>query len=127
MNRSSGPGSWVGFQAMVGIGVGLDKGDISAIVIFFQALGASLLVSITQSVFTDRVYIELEQYVPSLTRQFVANAGATALVNQAPVGMTAVFVGAVNKALTQSWYVATVATSISVFCAIALGFKKLKR
>jgi hypothetical protein len=96
MNPSSGPGSWIDFQAMVGIGVGLgmqqgcvgvqnglDQGDIPSaisIVMFFQALGASLLISITQSVFTDCVYIDLKQYVPSLTRKFVADAGATALV-----------------------------------------------
>jgi hypothetical protein len=60
---------------MVGIGVGLgmqqgcvvvqnglDQGDIPSaisIVMFFQALGASLLISITQSVFADCVYIDL--------------------------------------------------------------------
>ena len=143
INPSSGPGSWIGFQAMVGFGIGLgmqqgcvvvqnglDQGDIPSaisIVMFFQALGASLLVSITQSVFTECVYIDLKQYVPSLTRKFVADAGATTLVEQAPASMTAVFIGSVNKALTQSWFVTTAATSISAFCAIALGFKKLKR
>ncbi|KAH8899825.1 major facilitator superfamily transporter [Thozetella sp. PMI_491] len=143
LNPQSETGPWFGYQLLVGIGVGLgmqqgavvvqnglDSGDIPtaiSVVTLFQALGSSVMVSVGQSVFAQRVYDQLHSIDPTLTRAAIINSGATEVIRSAPPGQTEAFVEAVNVALTQCFYVAAASASLCCFFSLGLGFKKLQQ
>ncbi|KAL9113975.1 MAG: hypothetical protein Q9227_002110 [Pyrenula ochraceoflavens] len=142
LDSSSGPGKWIGYQILVGAGVGLgmqqgavivqtklEKRDIPtavSAVTLFQALGSAVMVSVTQNVFTSRVYNQLHDLDPGLTRSMIVDSGATEVIKAAPSSEYAVFLNAINNALTQSFYVATAGAAFSGLFGLGLGFKKLR-
>ena len=86
---------WIGYQALVGIGLGLgfqipiivaqasvapeDISAVSAIVLFFQTVGGSLWVSGGQSAFENKLLSSLATNAPGVTRSSVLATGATEL------------------------------------------------
>lgn len=90
----SGSGEWIGYQVMVGIGLGLcmqtavivaqaivDPADLStasAMALFFQLLGGAIWLSVGQSIFTNKLILDLKK-APSIDAASVVAAGATEL------------------------------------------------
>lgn len=143
MTPSSGANAWISYQTMVGIGVGLgmqqsavivqnklDKKDIPtaiSAVTLFQALGSAVMVSVTQNVFASRVYEQVHNIAPAVTRTMIINSGATEIIKMAPTGEYEVFLNAVSLALTQCFYVAAAGAALSGLFGLGLGFSSLDR
>ena len=92
---SSGPGEWLGYQAMVGIGVGLvlqvpvivgqavvktsDLSSVSAMILFFQTMGGAIWVSAGQAGWSNTLLKEVAIRVPDVSPGLVLATGATEL------------------------------------------------
>ena len=99
LNINSGADQWVGFQLLSGIGFGmafqipysslhvvLSDEDIAtgnALVVFFQALGGALAVSIGQNVLSSSLLRQLE-LTPQLDAGRIATTGATNIIAVVP-------------------------------------------
>ncbi|MCJ1311979.1 hypothetical protein MMC25_005653 [Agyrium rufum] len=86
---------WIGYQALAGMGTGfgiqipiivaqasvepIDISATSAMILFFQTIGGSLLVSCGQSAFTNRLVTTVTQNVPGIESSLVISTGATAI------------------------------------------------
>lgn len=88
----------------------------TAIVMFTENLGAAIMISVAENVFTNQLTKNLERYVPSIDPQTVINGGATQLRNEAlPEDYNAVL-NSYNMSLMQTFYVA-----VALSCFSALG------
>jgi len=141
MTAQSGPKEWIGYQALVGIGIGLgmqqgvivvqnrmEADDIPtaiSTVVLFQGLGPTLLVSVTQNVFDQLLYLKLKSLVPDLTTNKIFNSGATEIIKLVPSGEMSEGLSRISSALTQSWYVSVAAASLSILGALGMGFSRL--
>lgn len=90
----SGSGEWVGYQILVGIGLGLcmqnavivaqaivepaDLSTASAMALFFQLLGGAIWLAVGQALFTNKLISDLRAR-PSINAAQVVAAGATEL------------------------------------------------
>ncbi|KIW12121.1 hypothetical protein PV08_09395 [Exophiala spinifera] len=91
----SGSGKWIGYQALVGIGLGLifqipvivgqavvtpsDLSSVSAIILFFQTVGGAIFISAGQSGFTNKMLEEIPKRAPGVDSGLVVATGATEL------------------------------------------------
>lgn len=88
---------WIGYQALVGIGLGLifqipvivgqavvkpsDISSITAMVLFFQTIGGAVFISAGQAGFSNKMLHKLPVYAPTVDRALVLVTGATDLRN----------------------------------------------
>jgi MFS transporter, DHA2 family, glioxin efflux transporter len=86
---------WIGYQALAGIGIGLgfqipvivgqasvspsDISSVSAVMLFFQTIGGSFLVSAAQSAFANRLVSFVPRYAPGVDPHLVVATGASQL------------------------------------------------
>ncbi|KIW98597.1 uncharacterized protein Z519_00258 [Cladophialophora bantiana CBS 173.52] len=91
----SGADKWIGYQALVGIGLGLifqipvivgqaivkpsDLSSVSAIILFFQTIGGAVFISAAQAGFTNKMLHELPIKAPNVDASLVLATGATDL------------------------------------------------
>ncbi|OAP61865.1 hypothetical protein AYL99_04068 [Fonsecaea erecta] len=91
----SGSSKWIGYQALVGIGLGLifqipvivgqaivkpsDLSSVSAIILFFQTIGGAVFISAAQAGFTNKMLHELPIKAPRVDAALVLATGATDL------------------------------------------------
>ncbi|KIW30271.1 uncharacterized protein PV07_06026 [Cladophialophora immunda] len=91
----SGSDKWIGYQALVGIGLGLifqipvivgqaivkpsDLSSVSAIILFFQTIGGAVFISAAQAGFTNKMLHELPLKAPNVDASLVLATGATDL------------------------------------------------
>jgi hypothetical protein len=133
---------WIGYQVIFGAGVGLglqsaftatqtalELADVpigTAIVMFTENLGAAIMISVAENVFTNQLTKNLERYVPSIDPQTVINGGATQLRNEAmPEDYNAVL-NAYNMSLMQTFYVAVALSCFSVLGAVWVQWLSVK-
>lgn len=95
LDADSVSGKWIGYQALVGIGLGLvfqipvivcqatcessDLSSVSAIVLFFQTVGGSIWISAAQAGFANRMLAVLPQKAPGVNPAQVLATGASEL------------------------------------------------
>jgi hypothetical protein len=143
LSPTSGAGQWIGFQLLVGIGIGLGMQQAAVIiqmtmktediplgiaaVTFFQASGPAIMVSVAQNVFNRRLVSSLQSRIPGMTMQEIINTGATNLVNTVPADQRGVVIEAVNSSLTWVWYSCTIIAAISVFGIAGMDWKKINQ
>ena len=141
LQPDSSPGMWIGFQLLLGIGIGLGmqqaavmvqqtlaQEDIPlgiAAVTFCQASGPAIMISVAQSVFSQRLARELEGKVYGLDKSVIYDTGATDLSAMVPASQQSIIVNAVNSALTWVWYSCTIAAVLSVLGAAGMDWRKL--
>ena len=93
LDADSPPSQWIGYQALVGIGVGLvlqipvivcqaisepsDLSSISAIVLFFQTVGGAVWISAAQAGFANTMLKVLPREAPNLNPGLVLATGAS--------------------------------------------------
>lgn len=93
----SGSDKWIGYQALVGIGLGLifqvpvivgqaivkpaDLSSVSAIILFFQTIGGAIFISAGQSGFTNKMTQQLPKTAPGVDVGLVLATGATDIRN----------------------------------------------
>ncbi|RFU34088.1 hypothetical protein B7463_g2247, partial [Scytalidium lignicola] len=92
---STGAGAWIGYQILIGTGRGsvlqmpitaiqslLPAKDVSiatAQVFFCQYLGASVFLSVGQTIFTNSLRSALKTYAPDVDAEYIINVGARAV------------------------------------------------
>ncbi|KEF63583.1 uncharacterized protein A1O9_01561 [Exophiala aquamarina CBS 119918] len=91
----SGSPKWIGYQALVGIGIGLcfqipvivaqavvkpsDLSSVSAIILFFQTVGGAVFISAAQAGFVNKTLKALAVKAPDINPGLVVATGATDL------------------------------------------------
>lgn len=95
LDVDSGSDKWIGYQALVGIGLGLifqvavivcqaivrpsDLSSVSAIVLFFQTIGGAIFISAAQAGFANKMLEQLPLKAPNVDPGLVIVTGATDL------------------------------------------------
>lgn len=138
----SGPGEWIGYQIVFGVGLGLgmqqpliavqaclsteDVATGTAIVIFAQTIGGSIFLLVAQSVFNNRLLGNLVEYVPGVSTSLVSSIGVTGLANAVPDNQKAGVLRAVSEAVTTTLYIPTATAAIAIIAALAMEWKSVK-
>jgi MFS family permease len=141
LTPNSDAGEWIGFQLLVGIGIGLGMQQAAVIVqqtlpqediplgiasvTFFQASGPAIMVSAAQSVFNRRLLARLSVVIPSLSYTEIVNTGVTDLVGLVGENQRGQVVDAVNYALQWVWYSCTIIAVLSVIGIAGMDWRKL--
>ncbi|KAF2016944.1 MFS general substrate transporter [Aaosphaeria arxii CBS 175.79] len=136
LNENSNPAAWIGFQVILGVGVGLcltipimlsqvvvkpqDVATATSLIIFAQSMGSAFLLPVAQAVFQNEIIKSLGQLVPDLDPLFVLAMGAS---NEAISGLPKANVGGVilsyGSALSSTFVIgvpfAGVALIVSLF------------
>ncbi|KAF3223190.1 hypothetical protein TWF191_006472 [Orbilia oligospora] len=93
IDTHSSPAYWIGYQTLTGFGLGvgfqvpilavqtvLEIDDVpigTAVIIFFQTLGAALFVSVAQSIFSNGLKQGLQEFLPEVPPSIFIFSGAT--------------------------------------------------
>ncbi|KAF2839733.1 MFS general substrate transporter [Patellaria atrata CBS 101060] len=141
LTPNSGPAEWIGYQLMVGIGIGLGMQQAAviiqhtlrvediplgiAVVTFFQASGPAIMVSVAQNVFIQRLSQRLGNTVTGLDPHDIISTGATNLRNLVSKEDQATVINAINYALVWVWYTCTILGANSVWGILGMDWKKL--
>jgi hypothetical protein len=141
----TGSPSWIGLQALAGIGVGmgmqqplmavqtvLDISDVptgTAVLIFLQTLGGALFVSVAQNVFSNKLISGIAQYAPGLDPKIVLTIGATNIQTYLAANKPQYLPGVIqayNDALIKAFTVATAMAALSIVGAVTVEWKSVK-
>ncbi|GAP91503.1 putative DHA14-like major facilitator [Rosellinia necatrix] len=138
----TGSGTWIGYQIIFGVGVGLslqqpliavqtvlDIKDVpvgTSVIAFMQTLGGALFVSVGNNVFNNKLIEELGHRVPSIDPKIVLSAGTTNLQKTLPAELVPAVVLSYNNALTTAFIVATALASVAILGAVFVEWKSVK-
>ncbi|RMZ73938.1 MFS transporter [Pyrenophora seminiperda CCB06] len=138
----SGSSKWIGYQFIFGAGFGfgmqqtlvavqtvLPVDDIpigTAIMVFCQALGGALFISVGQNVFTNQLIKNVSSTVPELNPKVVLNVGATELKNVIDPKFLPGVLTAYNTTITQTFYVSVACGAMSIAGAAFVEWKSMK-
>ncbi|KAE8344598.1 hypothetical protein BDV24DRAFT_171614 [Aspergillus arachidicola] len=139
----SGHAQWIGYQFLVGAGVGsglqtafaapqcvLPLEDIpigTAVVIFTENLSAAVFVSVAQNVFSNQLRTNLATYVPEADTSAILSGGATDIENLVPQELYQAVLFAYNKALDQTFYVGVAVSCCAVFGVLGMQWVSVKK
>ena len=142
---NSGPGEWIGYQILYGLGVGfgmqqaliaaqtvLPLQDVpigTSIINFSLTLGGALFISVGQNIFTNRLGANLASSVPNIPTYLILETGATSIkqaVQEIDPGSVDGVLTAYNNALAQTYYVSVAMAALSIFGAVGMEWKSVK-
>ncbi|KAF2405494.1 MFS general substrate transporter [Trichodelitschia bisporula] len=139
---NAGHSKWIGYQFVFGAGVGFgmqqpliaaqtvvalpDVPIATAIMMFSQTLGGSLIISVAQNVFSNQLIKNLARVVPDLPSDIVLKTGATELKHQVPAKFLAGVLSAYNEALSQTFYVGVALSVVGVVGVVAIQWISVK-
>ncbi|KAL2017192.1 hypothetical protein VTK56DRAFT_2512 [Thermocarpiscus australiensis] len=143
LEPGSGAGAWIGYQIVVGAGVGiglqqplmavqtvLDMADVptgASLIVFLQTLGGALFVSVSQTVFANRLVAYVGAYVPQIPDPaFVLGVGATSVQELVDPAFLPGVTRAFNDALTQTFGVFTALSAASIVGAVFVEWRSVK-
>ena len=115
-------------QPMIAVQTVLELKDVptgTAVVVFVQSLGGALFVSVSQSVFQNKLVSSLKELVPQVDPNVVLATGATSIqktFSKYIVGVTQSY----SEALTNAFYVAVAMAAISTIGAVFMEWKSVK-
>ncbi|KAJ5462654.1 hypothetical protein N7475_007598 [Penicillium sp. IBT 31633x] len=143
LEETSGPGEWIGYQILMGMGVGLGMqqpfivvqnvlpdGDIptgTAVITFAQTLGGAVFISVGQNIFQNQFAHSLRVEDPSADVASVLAAGTTTLRKKLPASLLPAVLKSYNTAVTQAFYVGVALAALSLFGTFALEWKSVKK
>jgi hypothetical protein len=138
----TGEGIWIGFQILVGFGIGLgmQQGALAAqtvlsrkdvptgvsLMFFTQMLAGAIFVSVAQNSFDTKLVSGLTQLVHGLSPEEIVNTGATDLRDVVPPGQLRSILVAYNLALREVFVVATSIGCLSIFGALLVEWRSVK-
>lgn len=138
----TGHAKWIGYQALFGLGFGagtqqpsvaaqtiLPRKDVStgaALMMFFQTLGGAVFTSVGNNLFDSQLQRDLAS-IPGINVGSVASAGATALRNMVPSNLLPEVLLGYNDALRNTFYLGTALSAVSIFGALAMEWKSVKK
>ena len=136
LTPGSGAGEWIGYQILVGIGIGLGMQQAAVIVqnffgpddiptaisavTFFQASGPTIMVSMGQNVFDQRLAANLVKTIPGITDKAIFDTGATKLRELVPESERSVVINAINDALSRTWLACLIVSALSIVGVIGI-------
>ena len=141
LKPNSGAGEWIGYQLIVGIGIGLgmqqssvivqhalSKEDIPlgiGIVVFAQTLGPVIMMAVVQTLFDRRLVSELLSQFPQLTSKEVFGVGVTHLTDLVSEDQQNIVIEAINDSLIWVWYSCLIVSACMLFPVIGTKWRKL--
>lgn len=142
LKPDSPPAQWIGYQVVVGVGVGLgmqqplmavqtvlsldDVPTGTSVVVFAQTIGSSILLIVAQNLFTNELLAGLAKEVPSINPAAVLNAGALGVLEDVPETVRHAVLLAYNRAVTTAMYLPTATAAMSIIGALAMEWKSVK-
>jgi hypothetical protein len=135
-------GYWFGYQILLSAGAGLGAQNVMlvaqmavpipdmamaiSILTFTQTLSSAIFLPVGQSVFQNRLVLNLRSIAPGVNSSLVLQSGATSIRdNFAPDELPRVL-EAYNQALVQTFYVAAGASATSILGPIVMEWLSLK-
>lgn len=134
LDSNSGHSAWIGYQALAGIALGLclsvpiivtqrianpaDVSTATAIVLFFQSFGGSLIVSAGNSIFENEVSKTLTSIDPTLNPAIVLAVGSTELRGAFNAAQLSAVLTAYVKGIQSSFAISVATAGIAMFIAI---------
>ncbi|KAI3320949.1 MFS general substrate transporter [Xylariaceae sp. AK1471] len=136
-------GKWIGYQIIFAIGSSLfsvtplivaqsrlslkDTPIGTSMVIFAQVMGSSIFVSVAQALFANNLAGRLQHLgIPGVDAGTVATTGITSLTKGLTGDAKSAVLSVINDALTDSWRLPIVLTSISIVGALGVEHRKPK-
>lgn len=139
---STGSPHWIGFQFVVGFGLGfgmqtgglaaqtvLPAGDIStgvSIIFFAQQLGGAIFTAVGQSVLSNLLVSRLA-HIPGLDPAAIIKGGVTELSSAVPPQFAGVVVGAYNYACTRIFLTGMGVTLCALLAALGMQWRSIKK
>ena len=139
---STGHSAWIGYQVILGFGIGLglqppliavqtvlDMSEIpiaTATMIFLQLFGASVFVSVGNSVLTNKLITYIARNVPGVSAAAAARAGATEIRNIIPPEFLQGVIQTYNDALVNVFQVVLVMACLTSVGSVAMEWKSVK-
>ncbi|KAJ6088810.1 hypothetical protein N7486_010071 [Penicillium sp. IBT 16267x] len=143
LRPDTGPGKWISFQILYGIGIGLafqppylavqtvlpESMVPKALVVvgFAQQFGGIVILSIAQNVFLNRLAHNLTTHVPGLSPNDVLGSGALGLIDRIPVEYRDQVLVVYNGALVDVLYIALGLTCVVVVSTLGIEWKSVKQ
>lgn len=143
LKTDSGSGEWIGYQILMGIGVGLGMqppfivvqnvlpdGDVptgTAVITLAQTLGGAIFISVGQNIFQNQFAHAMHLEDPSVDVATVLSAGTTTLRKHLPAEQLPAVLRSYNSAIIQAFYVGVALASLSFIGTIALEWKSVKK
>ncbi|KAK6522217.1 hypothetical protein TWF281_002784 [Arthrobotrys megalospora] len=140
LQLDSGPGQWIGYQVVYGLGMGLcfqvpnlaaqtvlPKEDVPigiALMFFGQLLGAAIFVAVGENVLGNQL-VNLLAGVGGIDKTSITEGGATTLLNELDAGLRDTVLVAYNEALRRVFQVGLVVTCLAVIGAATLEWKSI--
>ena len=141
-NPKTTEGVWIGFQILVGFGIGLGmqqstlaaqtvlrKEDVPTgvtLMFFCQMLGGAIFVSVGQNVFDSHLVSGLVSVVHGLSPETIVNTGATQLRGIVPPQELDKILVVYNSALRETFVVATAMGALSILGALLVRWRSVK-
>ncbi|RYP10429.1 hypothetical protein DL764_000612 [Monosporascus ibericus] len=141
-NPGTSSAEWIGYQAMVGLGIGfgwqqplvavqtaLDLKDVpvaTAILSFTQTVGGSIFVSVAQAAFSNKLVQELSTRAPGLDPKIVLDGGAGDIANLVPQQYLPEVIMSYNNGLTNSFVVGTAMVAASIMGCVFVEWNSVK-
>lgn len=98
-----------------------------AIILFAHNVGPALTLSISQTVFTGRLVADLKKAVPSANASSIEHMGLTNLRSAYQNSSLSNVLQGVDKALSQTWYIAVGLTCLSIVGSLSVGWRSIKQ
>jgi len=98
----------------------------TAVLMFTQTLGATMFISIAQSVFTNNVIGPLATLAPGVNPLDILNGGITNLKTKVGPETWPLVEDALNRALDKSFQVAAIMATLTIIGAVLLEHKSVK-
>ncbi|KAI1335646.1 MFS multidrug transporter [Xylariaceae sp. FL0016] len=137
LKESSSTRSWIGYQVVYGLGVGMvvqmalmpysKIPSALAILIFSQYFGASLFVTVAQSIFNNSMQDTLSTNAPHVDIQGIMDGGATAVRSLFSGQELDEVLAAYTASFDRGMYLATALSVMSFACGWGLGFKDIRK
>ena len=135
LHTTSSTGHWFGYEVLTGIGFGIafqipytvvqvvlpakDLAVGNALIVFFQALGGALAVSIGQNVLSKTLLAEITKFDSKNAARIVAIGATNISANVRPALLGQVR-EAYNFALSRTYILPIVSGGIALFCGLAI-------
>ncbi|KAJ5671166.1 hypothetical protein N7507_000293 [Penicillium longicatenatum] len=143
LRPDTGPGKWIPYQIVYGIGIGLafqppfiavqtvlpDSMISTSLVVlsFTQQFGGIFILSIAQNVFLNRLARNLTTQVPGLNLNDALENGALGFIEKIPVRFRDQALVAYNEALVGVFYISLGLTSLVVVSTLGIEWKSVKQ
>lgn len=138
----TGSPKWIGYQVVTGFGIGLglqqpliaiqnvlDMSEVpvaTALVIFCQLFGASIFISVGNSVLTNRLVTYIARNIPGVDAESVVNSGATNLRNAVPSEYLDGVIKVYNDGIVKVFQIVLVMACLTIIGSGAMEWRSVK-